>query len=51
MHNYQKEYFILFNAITDALRQLEEQNLGAAKKLLMTAQQQAEEHFLSEKED
>ncbi len=30
--NYQKMYTLLFNAITDALKQMESQNFGTAKK-------------------
>ena len=37
--NYEKMYHLLFNAITDALEQMEKQNLGSAKDLLTTAQQ------------
>ena len=31
--NYEKMYHLLFNAITDALEQMEKQNLGSAKDL------------------
>ena len=31
MENYQKMYSTLFNAITDALAQIEKQNYGPAK--------------------
>ena len=41
--NYEKMYHLLFNAITDALEQMEKQNLGSAKDLLTTAQQKTEE--------
>ena len=46
MENYQKMYSPLFNAITDALEQMEKQNLGSAKDLLTTAQQKAEEIYM-----
>ena len=42
--NYEKMYHLLFNAITDALEQM--QNLGSAKDLLTTAQQKAEEIYM-----
>ena len=42
-----KLYYRLFNAITDALEQLEEENLGVAKNILRQAQQQAEEDYIS----
>ncbi len=45
--NYQKMYTLLFNAITDALKQMEEQNYGTAKETLITAQQEAEEIYMS----
>ena len=44
--NYEKIYHLLFNAITDALEQMEKQNLGSAKDLLTTAQQKAEEIYM-----
>ena len=44
--NYEKMYHLLFNAITDALEQMEKQNLGSAKDLLPTAQQKAEEIYM-----
>ena len=45
--NYEKMYHLLFNAITDALEQMEKQNYGTAKDLLITAQQKAEEIYMS----
>lgn len=47
MANYEKMYSTLFNAITDALEQIEQQNLGSAKDLLIAAQQQAEEIYIT----
>jgi len=47
MTDYQKMYTTLFNAITDALEQMEKLNYGSAKDLLITAQQQAEEIYMS----
>ena len=44
--NYEKMYHLLFNAITDALEQMEKQNLGSTKDLLTTAQQKAEEIYM-----
>ena len=44
--NYEKMYHLLFNAITDALEQMEKQNLGGAKDLLTTAQQKTEEIYM-----
>ena len=39
MEEYKKMYLLLFNAITDALEQMEKQNYGSAKETLITAQQ------------
>ena len=44
--NYEKMYHLLFNAITDALEQMEKQNLGSAKDLLTTARQKTEEIYM-----
>ena len=44
--NNEKMYHLLFNAITDALEQMEKQNLGSAKDLLTTAQQKTEEIYM-----
>lgn len=44
---YQKLYHTLFNAITDALGELERQNLGVARDILEKAQQDCEEDYLS----
>ena len=45
--DYQKMYTTLFNAITDALEQMESQNFGTAKETLIAAQQKAEEIYMS----
>ncbi len=45
--DYEKLYHLLFNAITDALEQMESQNFGTAKETLITAQQEAEELYMS----
>ena len=47
MANYEKMYSTLFNAITDALEQIEQQNFGSANDLLIAAQQQAEEIYIT----
>ena len=48
--DYQKMYTTLFNAITDALSQIETQNYGDAKETFITAQQKAEEIYIAAKE-
>ena len=45
--DYEKLYHLLFNAITDALEQMESQNFGTAKETLITAQQEAEALYMS----
>ena len=47
MPDYEKMYHLLFNAITDALEQIEQQNFGSAMDLLIAAQQEAEEIYMS----
>jgi len=48
MPDYKKLYFMLFAAMADAVEDLEEENYGAAKQRLISAQQEAEEEYLSE---
>ena len=51
MPDYQKLYTLLFNAVTDAVEELEVLNVGRAKNLLIAAQRQAEEQYLESEED
>ena len=51
MPNYQKMYTILFNAGSDALRDLEDLNIGLAKKRLREAQALTEEIYISQDEE
>ena len=44
---YKKMYLILFNAITDALEAIKAQNFGTAADILVRAQHDAEEYYLS----
>ena len=43
-------YLHLFNAVTDALRDLEQRNYGAAQERLIRGQQECEELYLSREE-
>ncbi len=43
---YKKMYFCLFNAITDALRELEKRHTLSAKLILQHAQQRTEEMYM-----
>ena len=45
---YKALYHLLFNAITDAVRCLEDTDYGTARRLLIEAQQQAEELYIAE---
>ena len=47
MNEYQKPYYIVFNAITDAVRELEKSNFGKAREILTQAQCDAEEAFVT----
>ena len=47
MQDYQKLYTILFNACTDAV---EAMDFGTARTLLVRAQQEAEEQYISAEE-
>jgi len=49
--DYQKLYFHLFNAITDALQAMDQQAYRRAAYLLRTAQQETEELFLCAAEE
>ena len=47
MPDYQKMYTTLFNAITDALEEIQKQNIGLAQERLIAAQQLAEDIYIS----
>jgi len=51
MPDYQKLYTLLFNAITDALEELDRLRVSEAKQRLILAQQEAEERYISSEED
>ena len=46
--DYKKLYFHLFNAVTDSLQAMEQQNYGQASSILMSAQQETEEMYLDD---
>ena len=48
MANFMAIYFGLFNAITDTLATMEAQNYGAAREILIAAQQKAEDAYMDE---
>jgi hypothetical protein len=51
MLNYEKLYRIIFNGITDALDSMDKEGYSQAKMKLVSAQQAAEEYFISGEED
>lgn len=51
MPDYQKMYAIAFNAISDALEELDKLNIGTAKRQLREAQSRTEELYISQDED
>ena len=46
MPDYQKMYCTLFNAITDAVENIEQKRCDAAKEILVRAQQETEEMYI-----
>lgn len=48
MENFEQMYFLLFNAITDAVYALSEKNYGEATNILISAQQKSEEMYIDE---
>ena len=50
MPNYQKMYSTLFNAITDAIESIRQDNYGEAKEILIKAQQETEELYITDEE-
>lgn len=46
MVDYKLLYSILFNAMTDALEEMEQQNYGRAREDLIAAQQKAEDIYI-----
>jgi len=50
MMDFQHLYHILLNASEDAIAQIEQQNYGLAKEILIRAEQQAEEEYLQQGE-
>ena len=50
MEDFKELYFYLFGKVADALEELEKENIGRAKEILITAMQEAEKKFI-ENED
>lgn len=48
MEDYRKMYLQLFNAVTDALEEIEKMDFGAAREILVRGQLTCEEVYLEE---
>ena len=49
--DYAEMYFHLFNAITDAIEEIDRDKPLAARRLLVTAQQTTEEYYMNHLDD
>ena len=50
MENFPKYYTLLFNAVTDAIEDIDQKNYGAARARLVKVQQDAEDAYLDAEE-
>ena len=48
--DYSKLYTHIFNAVTDAIEQIEKHNYGIAEEILKKAQEETEEMYVNEAE-
>jgi len=51
MSEYKKPYLILFNAISQAVEQIDSEQIGEAKEILMVARLKAEDAFINFEDD
>ena len=51
MNKYQEMYYILFNAITDAINQMEDNKFCKALEILILAQQKTEEMYITAEDE
>lgn len=51
MAQYQKMYTVMFNAISDALEEIDKLNVGRAQEILRDAQSRTEEIYVSREEE
>ena len=49
MVDFRELYFRLFGVMADAVEELEKENMGRAKELLVVAMQEAEEKYIEDK--
>ena len=50
MPDYQEMYYHLFRAVTNAIKALDAMNIGEGKEILIHAQQETEEIYISSEE-
>ena len=50
MPNYEKLYYLMFNAATDAEKEINRKNYKKAREILQDAQIKAEEEYIGESE-
>ena len=50
MEDFKELYFYLFGKVADALEELEKENIGRAKEILITAMQEAEERYIKDED-
>ena len=50
MPDYQKMYTTLFNAVTNAIEKIQQRSCVAAEKILIQAQQETEDLYISAEE-
>lgn len=50
MPDYKKLYYMLFAGIDKAIKELEQQNYGKARQLLISLEQEAEEQIINDEE-
>ena len=51
MLSYKKMYFKLFNSLTNAIEEINNNNYGKAKDIMINAQIEAEEEYISSGEE
>ena len=51
MFDYKNGYFMLFSACANAVEEIENQNFGKAKSILIDAMQKAEQEYIEYEEE
>ena len=50
VEDFKELYFYLFGKVADTLEELEKENIGRAKEMLVTAMQEAEERYIKDED-